>query len=862
MDSLQECALKDNIEHPLSNEPQICKDMDQILFTFGDLPHHAPILLAWALLQHTLGTDDASPATRKMGNTALQLHVFQYLTKMLQGLGCGEHSCTTSTACLCIYSLLCFVLISIDQQTLGNQQDIIDTACQVLTAPNLSELFWNTQSTVGLGVLLDSVCTMFPARLAPLLQLLSALVSSKSTAKKVYTFLDKMSHYTEHYKHKPHDVMSHNDETLWRRRTPKLLYALGQGQTNLRIPQGTVGQVISDDNGFLVRWEFSFSSWTLFTCEVEMLLHVVSTADVIQHCHRVKPIIDLVHKVISIDLSIADYLLPITSRMYQLLQRLTTVMNPPMDFIASCVNCLTVLATRMPAKVWIDLHHTGFLPSAANPVSGHIISTEGMSAGGFGTLLGIEQTLGEYNVTISFLRLITTLVKGQLGSTQSQGLVPCIMFVLREMLPNYHRWRYNSHGVRENLGYLMLNLIHAILNLCPDTDQRSSSPSLQTLCIYTLTNTEAGQAIINIMGIGVDTINQVMASQSGSSGTEGQGQMLMQTVKLAFSITNNVAPMSVYACLGSDAAAIRDAFLNRLECSIEDMQIKVMTLEFLTVAVETQPGLIELFLNLDVKNKSDGTKEYSLGQWSCLQVVLDLIDLKKSDRFWCTPQLHRSAIAFLHALWQDRRDSAMSVLRTKPHFWENLTGPVFGTLVSPSDSSDLSVLETCAFIMRILCLEIYYVVRGSLDNSLKSILAKFSKEGRFTYWSNYVHSLVLRVAEMEGSCSSLTEYHMLLSAWRILLIISTHFEDVMHLTDTKVRQQLFQDILDGAEHLTLIRIRNLAGRRKRGGDGRAPPPEPYQATCSQHGEGALGWPPKAPCPHVDGDKGLNPTTLA
>ncbi|XP_077334682.1 nucleoporin NUP188 isoform X2 [Lithobates pipiens] len=857
MDSLQECALKDNIEHPLSNEPQICKDMDQILFTFGDLPHHAPILLAWALLQHTLGTDDASPATRKMGNTALQLHVFQYLTKMLQGLGCGEHSCTTSTACLCIYSLLCFVLISIDQQTLGNQQDIIDTACQVLTAPNLSELFWNTQSTVGLGVLLDSVCTMFPAHLAPLLQLLSALVSSKSTAKKVYTFLDKMSHYTEHYKHKPHDVMSHNDETLWRRRTPKLLYALGQGQTNLRIPQGTVGQVISDDNGFLVRWEFSFSSWTLFTCEVEMLLHVVSTADVIQHCHRVKPIIDLVHKVISVDLSIADYLLPITSRMYQLLQRLTTVMNPPMDFIASCVNCLTVLATRMPAKVWIDLHHTGFLPSSANPISGHIISTEGMSAGGFGTLLGIEQTLGEYNVTISFLRLITTLVKGQLGSTQSQGLVPCIMFVLREMLPNYHRWRYNSHGVRENLGYLMLNLIHAILNLCPDTDQRSS-PSLQTLCIYTLTNTEAGQAIINIMGIGVDTINLVMASQSGSSGTEGQGQMLMQTVKLAFSITNNVirlkpssssvspleqaltqhgahgnnliavlakyiyhkydpslprlaiqllkrlasvAPMSVYACLGSDAAAIRDAFLNRLECSIEDMQIKVMTLEFLTVAVETQPGLIELFLNLDVKNKSDGTKEYSLGQWSCLQVVLDLIDLKKSDRFWCTPQLHRSAIAFLHALWQDRRDSAMSVLRTKPHFWENLTGPVFGTLVSPSDSSDLSVLETCAFIMRILCLEIYYVVRGSLDNSLKSILAKFSKEGRFTYWSSYVHSLVLRVAEMEGSCSSLTEYHMLLSAWRILLIISTHFEDVMHLTDTNVRQQLFQDILDGAEHL-------------------------------------------------------------
>lgn len=42
-----------------------------------------------------------------------------------------------------------------------------------------------------------------------------------------------------------------------------------------------------------------------------------------------------------------------------------------------------------------------------------------------------------------------------------------------------------------------------------------SPPNLQSLCIYSLTNTEAGQAVINIMGIGVDAINVVMASQAG-----------------------------------------------------------------------------------------------------------------------------------------------------------------------------------------------------------------------------------------------------------------------------------------------------------------------------------------------------------
>lgn len=42
----------------------------------------------------------------------------------------------------------------------------------------------------------------------------------------------------------------------------------------------------------------------------------------------------------------------------------------------------------------------------------------------------------------------------------------------------------------------------------------SSAPSLQSLCVFSLANTEAGQAVINIMSIGVDTIDMVMASQS------------------------------------------------------------------------------------------------------------------------------------------------------------------------------------------------------------------------------------------------------------------------------------------------------------------------------------------------------------
>lgn len=68
--------------------------MDQLLLTFGDIPHHGPVLLAWVLLRHTLRPDESLQVdesihmiTGKIGNTALQLGVFKYISTMLKGLG-------------------------------------------------------------------------------------------------------------------------------------------------------------------------------------------------------------------------------------------------------------------------------------------------------------------------------------------------------------------------------------------------------------------------------------------------------------------------------------------------------------------------------------------------------------------------------------------------------------------------------------------------------------------------------------------------------------------------------------------------------------------------------------------------------
>lgn len=53
---------------------------------------------------------------------------------------------------------------------------------------------------------------------------------------------------------------------------------------------------------------------------------------------------------------------------------------------------------------------------------------------------------------ITFSNLCVDTFQGQLGSTQNKGLIPCVLLVLKEMLPTYHKWRYNTYGVRERIG--------------------------------------------------------------------------------------------------------------------------------------------------------------------------------------------------------------------------------------------------------------------------------------------------------------------------------------------------------------------------------------------------------------------------
>ncbi|XP_002740406.1 nucleoporin NUP188-like, partial [Saccoglossus kowalevskii] len=393
----------------------------------------------------------------------------------------------------------------------------------------------------------------------------------------------------------------------------------------------------------------------------------------------------------------------------------------------------------------------------------------------------------------------------------SQDVLACVIFVQWEIFASFHKWRYMDITEREEIGKRSLEIFHNVLHVSPvvfgdsEVIGKRSSVAVRDAVVHGLLHTNAGETLLHILATGVDAI-ELRLIEYGSF-LNNPAQDLTQLIKLAFSVVNRllilkpnqdimspleqelteqhrtvlqdtpliatiasyiyhrhdprlptlstlllkrlamVAPMSIYGSLGIQVEALKDAYQSRLEALTEDTRLKVVILEFLTVAVETQPGLIELFLDLEVKDlsrlnatevKSTTEKEINLGKWSILQIVLDMIESNKQGTTHCPPELHAACLSFLYSLWQDRRDTAMSVLRKRPQFWENVTTPLFKDLTLSTDIGTKGIsaeVKTVAYAMKIISSESYYIASGSLDKDFKAQLQKLQQDNRYVYWS-------------------------------------------------------------------------------------------------------------------------------
>ncbi|KAL8562821.1 hypothetical protein ACOMHN_004513 [Nucella lapillus] len=400
-----------------------------------------------------------------------------------------------------------------------------------------------------------------------------------------------------------------------------------------------------------------------------------------------------------------------------------------------------------------------------------------------------------------------------------------------------------------------LKLFHKVLNLTRLSPTSGSKPpgsplrpSVHEVCVYSLLFTEAGRALMEIVATGVDNVETALLQQG--SLTEGGGVDLIELIQLSLSALSwqptgrqsqhvvatmaqyiyhrhnpklptlatlllkrlaLMSPLSILACLGNDAEPIRDIYLTRLQALSEDLRLKVAILELLSVCVETQPGLIEIFFDVQVgpSESADGKKGLELGRSSCLQTLLTLMDVQKQTTYHCPPDLLRAGLDLVHSLWRGRRETAMEALRSKQLFWASVTAPLKRDLLPTNgdSASDIEVdptdMKIVAFSFRILAQEIYSVEGSRVDPQLKTCLQDLGKADRILYWSECVRSSLHIEGSTEDVCNGNLSDNptiLLLKAWRNFLLVvsrSKVAEDLQLIG--RRREEIMAHLLDGLQ---------------------------------------------------------------
>ncbi|XP_071948123.1 nucleoporin NUP188-like [Antedon mediterranea] len=874
---LGETTSDRNSQHKLVSCQETFKELNKLVSSLGNIIHYGPLVLAWTSLHAAAFPDKDAEFVQKLGQSALQLQVFQYLYTMLNLVPFNTDAVLSPLSHTIVYGLLNLVLSVFDEQTLGSPHILVHLSCQLLEQKHLCQTFWDEDSEGGIAMLLQSATMKFPMEFSPLLKLLKAMATTGT--KKVFEYASHLPHFTELLdNNRADEIQSMKHTAVWTRVTDKVLFSKADGSNSFVIPALTTGVLFNQDTGTpLIRWDYEYSGWFLFTCQIENLLESTIHGQSLDiQVYRIQDIVELVGHMLKSNWGICANFRPIMKQMYRLIQQLSSIPHPPLTLITSCVDVIATIAEHRPQEVWEELQVIGFLPHTGNLYTEvpKAASGDGIFAGHYGNLLHRhEQPSGVYPVTLAYLNLLNQLVMGLSSNVDiavGQDLLASVVFMQRDIFTVFHKWRYNTFSDRETIGQKCLEIFHLVLNIpqIKSADsKKTSGVSVRDACIHGFLNFDSGQALLNIVSTGVDAIDQ-RANENGCT-FSGPVERLTQLVKLAFSVLNRlliwqpanhepsrmeqvltshttglphqphlvaliagyiyhrfdpklptlatlllkrlavVAPMSIYGCLGTHAVAIRDTYLYRLQSHSEDSRLRVVILEFLSAAVDSQPGLIEMFLNLNFQEKKmtvapgkkgDKTKTkqvIEIGKLSCLPTVLDILDEQKQGTTHCPPDLQCAAIGFLLALWRGRQQAAMTVLRERPEFWKEISAPLFKDLTKCTDMS--SQMKACGYALKLMALECFYIQgSASLEKGLQDILKKFNQEQKFKTWSHIIRDMMEDRAGEEDNVEDVfireDEGLILLQAWRMFLLVLASGPASGHPSD-QVKNIILNDII-------------------------------------------------------------------
>lgn len=396
-----------------------------------------------------------------------------------------------------------------------------------------------------------------------------------------------------------------------------------------------------------------------------------------------------------------------------------------------------------------------------------LITGQDTNASAIGELIISEECVfGDYQLCLSYLRFISNSLQNLKIDSRVVG---SLLHIFVEIFPSYNRWQFNNFEHKDEIGLLCFEIANLTLSLKAKTKDELR---IVDICMNTLLAGNPGEMLLKVIQGGKERVKK-MIKTNGSSTLLTESKPIVMT-RLSLSVLNQLLqlrekmipkpkittaveqalfiitsskpnmlmvlvnyvyqpydsrlavlggqllkclarnfPMSMLACLGSEAEAVREHFLFKLDAVTEDVHVKVSLLDFLAVCVQHQPGLMELFVNSeteeDEEEEANGNGNSNESKTSCLITVLDILEEKKDGRFYCPIELHTAALRFVYTFWMQAHTLAIDSLKKNGQLWSLICFPLFEAENIEKIESDKSNCPLAAIVFRLLAREVFLV---------------------------------------------------------------------------------------------------------------------------------------------------------
>lgn len=660
------------------DESQYVK-LEEVILLLGAQPEHGPINMAWMLINFSgPNGEEVFDSFRRFGELALKADCFVFLEQILRHKMFKESARFSNIAFKTVYQMLYVITSKFDHERLDGIDGIYSVTAAVLMHPDNIAEFFEKPHDKGIYVIFQGAAQHFPEYFTVFSRIVECLSAcGPKYIQVLMEYLSSLPAFSEVLE--PRVLTTHMIEN------PPGEWQLTSAHHPMEhipfvIQPGTKGIFNEEDPSSIV-WKCKFNFFHAVHHEMLLLISQVQAAVGSSTLNNVISSLKSLTNLLKSKCRITDEMIGPLETVFVLADRLCQLSNPPSVLLASCLDCMMALMSFFPEEVCTRISKLQFLPGLYyyNPTLMECIRAEHTNLFVLGTLVVTqERSHGTYPLLKSYLQFIHRLMKPEsevedLNSSSAlidedavqsrvRLVLPGVVFMLRDVFPNYMFWRYVDEVDREIIALSCMQMIHQLLNLnfSKEASADTNRPIciLYRACLYSLLFLDAGAALLRIVGSGDHYIQALMEQQV--SWAAGRGLTFIRVVQLALSVLNRLMilkdsikeedkpcpleqsiytqpsqkhglkivlvvanyiyhcfnpnlpplamkllrrfavnmPKALMSCMGMKPEVVRYTFIARLNSDIESPALKVAILELVTSCIEHQPALADAFLNV------------------------------------------------------------------------------------------------------------------------------------------------------------------------------------------------------------------------------------------------------------------------